>query len=63
MRTSSLLSNALAALFLSAAPATAKCYDHWVQIWGTMPQLVEPANLPNPPFVRSPASSTYLPQD
>lgn len=25
--------------------------SHWVDIWGTMPQLVEPANLPNAPFV------------
>jgi hypothetical protein len=25
--------------------------DHWVDTWVTMPQLTEPANLPNPPFV------------
>jgi len=25
--------------------------NHWVDTWVTMPQLVEPANLPNPPFV------------
>lgn len=25
--------------------------DHWVGIWATMPQLVEPANLPPAPFV------------
>lgn len=25
--------------------------SHWVDIWGTMPQLVEPANLPSAPFV------------
>ncbi|OIW34827.1 SGNH hydrolase [Coniochaeta ligniaria NRRL 30616] len=50
MRTASVLSSAVTALLLAASPATAKCYDHWVQIWGTMPQLVEPANLPNPPF-------------
>jgi hypothetical protein len=25
--------------------------DHWVGIWATMPQLVEPANLPPVPFV------------
>lgn len=25
--------------------------SHWVDIWGTMPQLVEPANLPPVPFV------------
>ena len=24
---------------------------HWVDTWGTMPQLTEPANLPPPPFV------------
>ena len=26
--------------------------SHWVNIWTTMPQLVEPANLPPVPFVR-----------
>jgi hypothetical protein len=26
--------------------------SHWVNIWTTMPQLVEPANLPPAPFVR-----------
>lgn len=25
--------------------------SHWVDIWGSMPQLVEPANLPSAPFV------------
>ena len=24
---------------------------HWVDIWTSMPQLTEAANLPNPPFV------------
>lgn len=24
---------------------------HWVDIWTSMPQLTEPANLPAPPFV------------
>ena len=24
----------------------------WVDTWGSMPQLTEPANLPPPPFVR-----------
>ncbi|KAJ9157738.1 SGNH hydrolase [Pleurostoma richardsiae] len=34
-----------------AALASSKCKNgHWVDIWGTMPQLVEPANLPNPPY-------------
>ncbi|KAB5580398.1 SGNH hydrolase-type esterase domain-containing protein [Coniochaeta sp. 2T2.1] len=52
MRASSLLGNAFTALLLASSSVTvaAKCYDHWVQIFGTMPQLVEPANLPNPPF-------------
>lgn len=27
---------------------------HWVDTWVTMPQLTEPANLPNAPFVSSP---------
>jgi len=26
---------------------------HWVDTWGSMPQLTEPANLPPPPFVRN----------
>ena len=25
--------------------------DHWVDIWASMPQLTEPANLPPVPFV------------
>lgn len=25
--------------------------SHWVDIWTSMPQLTEPANLPDPPFV------------
>jgi hypothetical protein len=29
----------------------AACANRWVDIWGTMPQLVEPANLPPTPFV------------
>jgi hypothetical protein len=25
--------------------------SNWITIWGSMPQLTEPANLPPPPFV------------
>lgn len=25
---------------------------HWIDTWGTMPQLTEPANLPPAPYVR-----------
>lgn len=32
---------------------------HWVDIWGTMPQLVEPGNLPPTPFV---SVTNYHPQ-
>ena len=28
-----------------------KLRGHWVDIWATMPQLVEPHNMPNAPFV------------
>lgn len=56
----------LAALVASVLPATASALaspptyggitpkprdGHWVDTWGTMPQLTEPANLPPPPFV------------
>ncbi|KAK1769970.1 SGNH hydrolase-type esterase domain-containing protein [Phialemonium atrogriseum] len=47
---SSGLKTGLATLLLATTSVAAKCNDHWVAIWGTMPQLVEPANLPNPPF-------------
>jgi hypothetical protein len=30
--------------------ARAPACDHWVDTWTSMPQLTEPANLPNPPF-------------
>ncbi|ROW18148.1 hypothetical protein VPNG_00283 [Cytospora leucostoma] len=50
----SLFKNALAA-FLLLQPLTAAYVQHqkqghWVDIWGTMPQLVEPANLPPVPY-------------
>lgn len=48
----------VAALILSAAAeeSTAQTYRHdnnkkWVSIWGSMPQLTEPHNLPPEPFV------------
>lgn len=51
----------LAALLLAATSVTAKCNRHWVTVWGTMPQLVEPANLPNAPFVsETPSISTLM---
>ncbi|AEO53449.1 hypothetical protein MYCTH_2294783 [Thermothelomyces thermophilus ATCC 42464] len=30
--------------------AVASCRNHWVDIWASMPQEVEPYNLPNPPY-------------
>lgn len=33
---------------------------HWVDTWGCMPQLTEPSNLPNPPFVRPLHSSQFV---
>lgn len=51
----SLFESALAALLLlqpwTAAYAQQQKQGHWVDIWGTMPQLVEPANLPPGPYV------------
>ncbi|KAL1852056.1 hypothetical protein Daus18300_012338 [Diaporthe australafricana] len=45
---------ALAAVFLfqswTAAYVQKPKENQWVDIWGTMPQLVEPANLPPPPY-------------
>lgn len=35
-----------------AITAPAPTDGHWVDIWTSMPQLTEAANLPNPPFVR-----------
>ncbi|KAK4240017.1 SGNH hydrolase-type esterase domain-containing protein [Achaetomium macrosporum] len=41
----------LLGLVLSATCVTvATCHDHWVDIWASMPQQVEPYNLPNPPY-------------
>ncbi|KAK3341737.1 SGNH hydrolase-type esterase domain-containing protein [Lasiosphaeria hispida] len=35
----------------STSPVGAKCSkEHWVGVWTSMPQLVEPANLPNAPY-------------
>jgi len=42
---------AVAVLLLSARLAVAECGKHWVDIWASMPQLVEPHNLPPAPFV------------
>jgi len=33
---------------IAAAKGSGK---HWIDIWGSMPQLVEPHNLPNAPYV------------
>ncbi|KAK3942713.1 SGNH hydrolase-type esterase domain-containing protein [Diplogelasinospora grovesii] len=43
------LRGALGLLYLTSS-VLGKCTEHWVDIWGSMPQLVEPANLPNPPY-------------
>ncbi|KAK0734090.1 SGNH hydrolase-type esterase domain-containing protein [Lasiosphaeria miniovina] len=50
-----LVRGALAAAFLLLISllcivAEAKHTEHWVGIWTSMPQLVEPANLPNAPY-------------
>ncbi|KXX82836.1 hypothetical protein MMYC01_200570 [Madurella mycetomatis] len=38
-------------LVLSATSfAVATCHDHWVDIWASMPQEVEPHNLPSAPY-------------
>ncbi|KAK3310139.1 SGNH hydrolase-type esterase domain-containing protein [Chaetomium strumarium] len=38
-------------LVLSATFVTvATCHNHWVDVWASMPQQVEPYNLPNPPY-------------
>ncbi|KAK5663339.1 hypothetical protein OQA88_3767 [Cercophora sp. LCS_1] len=44
------LKSALAGLLLSSAFAVAECGKHWVTTWASMPQLVEPHNLPPTPF-------------
>ncbi|KAJ4297113.1 hypothetical protein N0V88_004030 [Collariella sp. IMI 366227] len=41
-----LLGIALSAAYVSVAT----CHDHWVDIWASMPQQVEPYNLPNTPY-------------
>ncbi|KAK3337211.1 SGNH hydrolase-type esterase domain-containing protein [Cercophora scortea] len=56
----------------AAAAAAESCSGkHWVDIWGSMPQLVEPANLPNAPYNGSDAvfqnatlrQTVYITQD
>jgi hypothetical protein len=42
-----LLGLALSATFVSIAT----CREHWVPIWASMPQQVEPHNLPEAPYV------------
>lgn len=37
--------------FLSFVSAARCGSGRWVDVWGSMPQLVEPANLPNAPWV------------
>lgn len=56
---------AVAALLLfqswTAAYVKRQKENQWVDIWGTMPQLVEPANLPPAPFVSILSSRGILP--
>jgi hypothetical protein len=56
---SSMVRSALSGLLLCSSFVGVKCAGessdkHWVDIWATMPQLVEPANLPPAPYVSSP---------
>jgi hypothetical protein len=39
------------AVNVNARPGVARDEKRWVTIWGSMPQLTEPANLPPAPFV------------
>lgn len=55
---SSVFKTVLAAIFVLVFQAwTGRCEvrraekSHWVDIWGSMPQLVEYANMPPVPFV------------
>lgn len=46
----------LLALFVAGGEASRglrrwKNDGHWIDVWATMPQLTEPGNLPNAPFV------------
>jgi hypothetical protein len=52
---SSTVATALVALstLCSGAEARSTCGREWVTIWGSMPQLTEPANLPPAPFNQS----------
>lgn len=59
---SSVVRSALSGLLLCSSFVGAKCAGdskdkHWVDIWATMPQLVEPANLPPAPYVSIPQFS------
>lgn len=49
---------AVAVVFLQISPATClgrrRGENHWVDIWGSMPQLVEYTNMPPVPFVSGP---------
>ncbi|KAK0632435.1 SGNH hydrolase-type esterase domain-containing protein [Immersiella caudata] len=44
------LRGVLTGLTLSSVVGLGKCAQHWVDIWASMPQLVEPANLPPAPY-------------
>ncbi|KAI0482611.1 SGNH hydrolase-type esterase domain-containing protein [Xylariaceae sp. FL0804] len=37
-------------LALAGRSSAAAGKNHWIDVWTAMPQLTEPANLPNPPF-------------
>lgn len=54
-----LLGLALAA----ACVPLATCHDdRWIDIWASMPQQVEPYNLPNAPYVSSPTDLLLPPR-
>jgi hypothetical protein len=54
------LSVAALVAFLSVTPGVANAAgEKWVTIWGSMPQLTEPANLPPPPFVSETSSASF----
>jgi hypothetical protein len=39
--------------YVTAETPSWRQQNRWVDSWVAMPQLVEPANLPSPPFVRT----------
>lgn len=45
---------------LPSLQSESQSQSQWVDIWTTMPQLTEPANLPPAPFVCSPSPSSIL---